>query len=330
MPWFKFSTLFDWYQTGRVEIKTHGSIRCLISLVSKEQFEAEKLNFPLQWYLSLTDDNAEKESVIAAWNQSSHQIRIIPMIENLSQELRKYGFSRQDLKVGGKLWAESIIPVEKQICDALQREQDCLNRLHAFRSSGNHQQAISQIENNLQNIHRKTDQLISHNRYSRNEWSLESPLFFSYQKNKQLQVVDSAYQNVLHCIASRALELRAIHSRVHGQKDSAKLLQSVKRKYPQLEKAIHTFNNAVSNCPPELHSLRNFSTLRVTEFYNSLANDYEQSGVISGFEYNYWLQHGTPNVKPYGLSPKMFVWELLYGLSSFVQERKFNYSRLKL
>ena len=109
--------------------------------------------------------------------------------------------------------------------------------------------------------------------------------------------MDSAYQNVLHCIASRALELRAIHSHVHGQKDSAKLLQSVKRKYPQLEKAIHTFNNAVSNCPPELHSLRNFSTLRATDFYNSLANDYEQSGVISGFEYNYWLQHGTPNVE---------------------------------
>ena len=87
MPWFKFSTLSDWYQTGRVEIKTYGSIRHLISLVSKEQFEAEKLNFPLQWYLSLADDNAEKESVIAAWNQSSHQIHIIPMIKNLSQEL---------------------------------------------------------------------------------------------------------------------------------------------------------------------------------------------------------------------------------------------------
>ena len=101
----------------------------------------------------MADDNAEKESVIAAWNQSSHQIRIIPMIENLSQELRKYGFSRQDLKVGGKLWAESIIPVEKQIYDALQQEQDCLNHLHAFHSSGNHQQAISQTENNLQNIY---------------------------------------------------------------------------------------------------------------------------------------------------------------------------------
>ena len=37
--------------------------------------------------------------------------------------------------------------------------------------------------------------------------------------------------------------------------------------------------------------------MRATDFYNSLANDYEQSGVISGFEYNYWLQHGTPNVE---------------------------------
>ena len=37
--------------------------------------------------------------------------------------------------------------------------------------------------------------------------------------------------------------------------------------------------------------------MRATNFYNSLANDYEQSGVISGFEYNYWLQHGTPNVE---------------------------------
>ena len=99
--------------------------------------------------------------------------------------------------------------------------------------------------------------------------------------------MDSAYQNVLHCIASRVLELQAIHSHVHGQKDSAKLLQSVKQKYPQLEKAIYTFNNSVSNYLPELHSLRNFSTLHTTNFYNLLVNDYEQSGVISGFEYNY-------------------------------------------
>jgi len=27
--------------------------------------------------------------------------------------------------------------------------------------------------------------------------------------------------------------------------------------------------------------------LRATDFYNLLVNDYEQSGVISGFKYNY-------------------------------------------
>ena len=53
----------------------------------------------------------------------------------------------------------------------------------------------------------------------------------------------------------------------------------------------------VSNYSPELHNLRNFSTLYTTKFYNSLVNSYEQSGVISGFEYNYQLQHGTSNVE---------------------------------
>jgi len=66
------------------------------------------------------------------------------------------------------------------------------------------------------------------NATSREIWYYGSPSFQQYRLNMLLEDLDAVYTDILHSIATRALEIHTIHSRVQGQKDAAKLLQSVK------------------------------------------------------------------------------------------------------
>ena len=98
------------------------------------------------------------------------------------------------------------------------------------------------------------------------------------------------YINIFHSIATRALEICTIYSRVQEQKDVAKLLQFIKQHHPQAVKYIAHFNEITVTIVTEYSYLLLAHMLTIVYFENT-SNAVERNfaeDVLSSFEY---IQH---------------------------------------
>lgn len=86
---------------------------------------------------------------------------------------------------------------------------------------------------------------------TREQWAPGSELMTSLQNEGILVAMDGITQQLTLQVARRTIELRNLHSRVTGQKDSALLVKALHRRYPQITKLISEYNQLSGQLPQE-------------------------------------------------------------------------------
>ena len=166
--------------------------------------------------------------ILRAWDSpaAARVIDVPGIIDSTSSSLAEYGYMREDVAPDGLVWKQYKDAANYQIVAALKEEHQAECKLA---NSGTLSPSIvNTLQADLTRRRKKTSSILVKNATSREIWYYGSPSFQQYRLNMLLEDLDAVYTVILRSIATRALEIRIIHSRVRGQKDAAKLLQSVK------------------------------------------------------------------------------------------------------
>ena len=205
---------------------SRSKIGSLCDLVESEYILLEGFGFPLKDYLA-ADDTCH-EMILRAWDSpaAARVIDVPGIIDSTSSSLAEYGYTWEDVAPDGLVWKQYKDAANYQIVAALQEEHQAECKLA---NSGTLSPSIvNTLQADLTRRRKKTSSILVKNATSREIWYYGSPSFQQYRLNMLLEDLDAVYTDILHSIATRALEIHTIHSRVQGQKDAAKLLQSVK------------------------------------------------------------------------------------------------------
>ena len=123
----------------------------------------------------------------------------------------------------------------------------------------------------LEKFQKETDQLLKQYDQQREDWTHDTPLWKMCERMHIWQQLDNIMLRIMKEFATRSLELRAIRSRIRGQKGALPLLRSLRRRMPKLFVLVKRFNEVAKGLPeqgrPQLQT-EDFSSEALEKQYN--------------------------------------------------------------
>lgn len=103
---------------------------------------------------------------------------------------------------------------------------------------------LSGFPNGLQAMNR-TDQLLAANATTREDWSIDGDLYRSHQKRFVQKELHKLQSKIIHVVTERTAEQTMLHKHIRGLRDSKVFLESLNRRWKQLEDGVKKYNDEI-------------------------------------------------------------------------------------
>lgn len=171
------------------------------------------------------------------------QLRLRAQVDKTERLLRHHKQTREDWKEGGERWtsaAKGKHPSRKSF--------ELLNA-EVLHKAKRVQMESGKFRKRLNALESKTDSHLAKVGESRAEWARNGRKWKRYAYEAVILQLEQIYSDTLRAAAARTIELRNLKARCRGNKAAKKILASIMRRFPVIEKKIAEFNRVAAKLP---------------------------------------------------------------------------------
>jgi hypothetical protein len=217
---------------------------------NKEIFQALKVERAFEQKLEKTPLNeGSSEHVRNRW------LKDLPEKKNRTDAiLNKYGQTREEWSENSHRWIEALEdskPVPgAEIFRAVEAERCYEQKLRpTLQERGVHVNNYLRKDRGYQRLRAKTKGILKKNKVNRAQWEVGSNNYNLHKRREVVNKLQEILADILQQVTSRAVELKSVHSRVHGQNQSNPILKSLYGRFPKLKVLIDSFNQKLRDLP---------------------------------------------------------------------------------